>query len=278
MLSIWARVLESGRSTVCHHADTSDSCDSFFYIDDIVVADAYEGASVVAIDLSPHQTSWVPPNLKFMVDDAESEWLYPQNHFDYVHTRHTIQAFKNWPLLMERAFAYVLLSISFRNSNFNHSHIKPGGWMECQELDHFPRCEDGTMEPDNWMVKYWDMVADGLVPFGVCFRDAPKLKGMMEAAGFINITERLFFTPIGPWPKNRALKEVGLYWRAVLMEGLEAIALAPLIKGLGWEKAEVDVLCARTRAAYLERSTHAYMPFYILYGQKPYAPVPPADP
>lgn len=41
-----------------------------------------------------------------MVDDAESEWLYPENHFDYVHTRHTIQAFKNWPLLMERAFAY----------------------------------------------------------------------------------------------------------------------------------------------------------------------------
>ena len=68
-------------------------------------ADMYEGASVMGIDLSPIQTNWVPPNLKFMVDDAESEWLYPQNHFDYVHTRHTIQAFKNWPLLMERAFA-----------------------------------------------------------------------------------------------------------------------------------------------------------------------------
>ena len=147
--------------------------------------------------------------------------------------------------------------------------------MECQELDHFPRCEDGTMAPDNWLVQYWDTVADGLSTFGVCFRDAPKLRGMMEDAGFINITERLFFTPIGPWPRNRALKEVGLYWRAVLMEGLEAIALAPLIKGLGWQKAEVEVFCAKTRAAYLERGTHAYMPFYILYGQKPYAPRPP---
>lgn len=71
-------------------------------------ADTYENASVVGIDLSPIQTNWVPPNLKFMVDDAESEWLYPQDHFDLVHTRHTIQAFKNWPLLMERAFAYVV--------------------------------------------------------------------------------------------------------------------------------------------------------------------------
>jgi hypothetical protein len=158
------------------------------------------------------------------------------------------------------------------HANRRYRHIKPGGWMECQELDHFPRCDDGTMAPDDWMVKYWDTVADGLVPFGVCFRDTPKLKGMMEDAGFINITERLFFTPIGPWPKNRALKEVGLYWRAVLMEGLEAIALAPLIKGLGWQKAEVDVFCAKTRAAYLDRKTHSYMPFYVLYGQKPFAP------
>jgi hypothetical protein len=70
----------------------------------------YESASVIGIDLSPIQTNWVPPNLKFMVDDAESEWLYPQNFFDYIHTRHTIQAFHNWPVLFERAFAYVLPS------------------------------------------------------------------------------------------------------------------------------------------------------------------------
>ena len=142
--------------------------------------------------------------------------------------------------------------------------------MECQELHHFPQCEDGTLEPDNWMSKYWDTVADGMSQFGVTFRDAPKLREMMEAAGFVKIVERVFFTPIGPWPKNRALKEVGLYWRAVLMEGLEAIALKPLIQGLGWSKEEVDVFCAKTRSAYLDRSTHAYMPFFVLYGQKPY--------
>lgn len=40
---------------------------------------------------------------KFMVDDAEDEWLHPPNHFDYIHTRHTVQGFRNWPKLMERA-------------------------------------------------------------------------------------------------------------------------------------------------------------------------------
>lgn len=72
------------------------------------VADQYENANIIGVDLSPIQTNWVPPNLKFMVDDAESEWLYPANHFDYIHTRHTIQAFHHWPVLFERAFKYAL--------------------------------------------------------------------------------------------------------------------------------------------------------------------------
>lgn len=216
-------------------------------------ADLYPNASVLGIDLSPIQSPWVPPNLKFMVDDAESEWLHKPDHFDYIHTRHTIQAFRDWPALFSRAY----------------HHIKPGGWMECQELDHFPRSEDGTLAPDNPMATYWKLIADGLAVLGVQFRLTPNLASLMRAAGFVNVTERVFFTPIGPWPQNRALREVGLYWRAVLMEGLEAIALGPMVKGLGWKKAEVDVFLASVRKAYLEKGTHAYMPFYVIYGQKP---------
>jgi hypothetical protein len=141
--------------------------------------------------------------------------------------------------------------------------------MECQELDHFPRCEDGSMAPDDPMVKYWDYVADGLAVNGVDFHLAPKLVSFMRAAGFVNVTERVFFTPIGPWARNRVMKEVGLYWRAVLMEGLEAIALGPFTRGLGWRREEVEVFLASVRKAYLDRNTHAYMPFHVIYGQKP---------
>jgi hypothetical protein len=141
--------------------------------------------------------------------------------------------------------------------------------MECQEIDHFPRSEDGTLAPDNAMIRYWDEVANGLASHGVKFRAAPQLMTMMQEAGFINVTQRIFFTPIGAWPQNRALKEVGVYWRAVLMEGLEAIALRPLTGALGWSKEEVEVFLASVRKAYMDRSTHAYMPFYVTYGQKP---------
>jgi hypothetical protein len=143
--------------------------------------------------------------------------------------------------------------------------------MECQEIDHFPRSEDQTLASDNPMIRYWDEVANGLDKMGVRFRDAPRVSERMRNAGFVNVTQRVFFTPIGPWPQNRQLKEVGLYWRAVLMEGLEAIALRPLSGQLGWKRAEIDVFLASVRKAYLDRSTHSYMPFYVVYGQKPYS-------
>jgi hypothetical protein len=143
--------------------------------------------------------------------------------------------------------------------------------MECQELDHVPQCSDSTMAADDPMLIYWLRVTAGLKALGIDFRLAPSLASMMRAAGFINVTERIFYTPIGPWPRNRALKEVGLYWRATLLEGVEAIALGPMIRGLGWRKEEVEVFIAGVRKAY-EKTTkevHAWMPFYVVYGQKP---------
>lgn len=72
-----------------------------------IVGDLYPGASILGIDLSPIQPEWVPPSVKFMVDDVESPWLRPLNHFDYIHARHTVMAIKNWPQLMGRVYEYV---------------------------------------------------------------------------------------------------------------------------------------------------------------------------
>ncbi|KIV98561.1 uncharacterized protein PV09_09642 [Verruconis gallopava] len=220
----------------------------------IEFADCYQEAFVRAVDISPMQEKMVPPNLDHIIEDVELDWMDPENYWDYVHTRNTIQAFQNRNLLFQRAFL----------------HLKPGGWMECQEIDHFPKCHDGKMAVDNELLKFCNLVADGLERHGVKLRETCKLKDMMRAAGFVNIVEQVFHMPIGSWPESNSLKKVGWYWQTALIEGLEATALAPLIKGLGWKKDEVDSLCERTRTACLDMTTHMYMPFYIVYGQKPF--------
>jgi cyclopropane fatty-acyl-phospholipid synthase-like methyltransferase len=42
----------------------------------IDAADKYPSADVVGTDLSPIQPSWVPPNCRFEVDDAERRWIF----------------------------------------------------------------------------------------------------------------------------------------------------------------------------------------------------------
>lgn len=69
----------------------------------IEMGDQFPSANVLGIDLSPIQPDWVPVNVHFVVDDAESEWVHPPNHFDYIHTRHTVMAIKDWPKLYRTA-------------------------------------------------------------------------------------------------------------------------------------------------------------------------------
>lgn len=59
------------------------------------------------VDLSPIQPGWVPPNVKFEVDDLEDEWLWAPNSFDYIHSRAMVGSIRNWPRFLEQAYKYV---------------------------------------------------------------------------------------------------------------------------------------------------------------------------
>jgi hypothetical protein len=89
--------------------------------------------------------------------------------------------------------------------------------------------------------EFWDNVTAGLAALKVNFDATLDLADMLRAAGFTNVTTRIFQVPIGPWAKNRVLKLVGLYWRTILMDGLQPIALGPLTRGLGWTREQVEV-------------------------------------
>jgi hypothetical protein len=47
------------------------------------MADKYESASVIGVDIAPCQTTFVPPNCQFEVEDVETDWMWPIDHFDH---------------------------------------------------------------------------------------------------------------------------------------------------------------------------------------------------
>lgn len=88
-----------------------------------LVADQFPGATIRGVDLSPIQPEWVPPNVKFIVDDFESPWLYDENYFDYIHTRHTVMAVRNWDQLYSQAFKWANYFHTFSSDMFWSHHF-----------------------------------------------------------------------------------------------------------------------------------------------------------
>ncbi|KFA48626.1 hypothetical protein S40293_04548 [Stachybotrys chartarum IBT 40293] len=223
----------------------------------IEMGDKYPSAHVLGVDLSPIQPHWLPPNVEFLVDDIEAPWLYPREYFDYIHARHTVMAIKNWMKLFRRAF----------------EHLKPGGWIELQEIHHHPVTirAGRTVPPEHPVAKFWALVNEGLTALGIDFHAAAdsRLADSMRTAGLVNVTERTFHVPIGTWPKNKVLKTVGLYWRTILLDGLQAIALGPLTRGLKWSSEDVETFLIDVRKAYMDNSALMYMRLRLIYGQKP---------
>lgn len=67
-------------------------------------ADQYQSAEVIGTDLSDVQPRWVPPNCRFELDDAQLEWTFAPDNFDFIHIRALLGAISDWPLLYEQVF------------------------------------------------------------------------------------------------------------------------------------------------------------------------------
>lgn len=68
------------------------------------MGDEYPEAAVTGIDLSPIWPDWVPPNVKFVVDDAEAEWFHEPDSFDFIRLGNMAPSIQEWPKLFESAY------------------------------------------------------------------------------------------------------------------------------------------------------------------------------
>ncbi len=217
-------------------------------------ADDYPGAQVVGFDLSPIQPNYVPPNLQFEIFDLEEPWEMPER-FDLVHTR-LMNGFsvKSWPTFYEQAFLA----------------LKAGGWVENQEFDLNFSSDDGTIPANSKMKEWealWNQAVESVGMTGRC--DPQKMAEQMKDAGFTNITVREYKMPLGPWPKDKRLRESGQYNLVGISEGLTGLSIRVFTQILGWSVEEMEVLLAQVRAEFRKRTIHSYFPIWVVYGQKP---------
>ncbi|KAF8243602.1 S-adenosyl-L-methionine-dependent methyltransferase, partial [Wilcoxina mikolae CBS 423.85] len=190
----------------------------------------YPSAKVTGVDLSPIQPSWIPPNCDFEIDDIESPWTVAPGSVDYIHARCLLGAVKDWPGLLAQVF----------------TALRPGGLVEIMDV--------AVMFSPMGVVggEYDEFLKAGMEAMGREVIGVGDVPGLLTAGGFVGLSERRGRIPIGSWPVQPQLKELGRMWRECVLAGLEGGAMATLTRGLGWSREDVEVLVGNLRREVVE--------------------------
>ncbi|KAL4757918.1 class I SAM-dependent methyltransferase [Aspergillus foveolatus] len=240
----------------------------------IEFADEFPSAQeITGNDLSPIQPPWsvplglnytliksgpsaelsrVPPNVVFEVDDVESEWP-PRPPFDFIHSRYMCGSIEDWPRLAQQAY----------------NQLKPGGWIEFQDFYLVNYSEDGSLKEGNNVNRFYELLREALDKINRPVTIGRELEQIVKEAGFVNVHHEVFQLPLGTWPRERKMKEIGALNMLQMLDGLEAFSAATFTNILGWTIEEVQVFLALVRKDAKDRGVHMMHDFHVVYAQKP---------
>nr|RBQ97258.1 hypothetical protein FVER53263_06746 [Fusarium verticillioides] len=218
-------------------------------------ADSFPDAQVIGTDVSPIQPGWIPPNLRFDIDDCTQEWTFAPNSQDYIHFRWLVGSIVDWDQLFKEAYRC----------------LKPGGYIESHEALSRMDCDDGSITEKSAMHQWGKFFVEGGKKIGRSFTIVEDgiQRSAMEKAGFVNLEERDFKVPIGGWPKDPKMKEIGKYAQATLEQDIEGYVLFMANTVEGWTKEEVEVYISMLRRELRQGNMHPYYWQKVVWAQKP---------
>lgn len=218
-------------------------------------ADDHPEALVIGTDLSPIQPSFVPPNVKFYVDDFEQPWEFDEREkFDYVHWRSLCGSVSDWPKIYGQAY----------------ESLKPGGYLEVHEYDAWIFSDDDPdLEKAPWTREWLDVLERTSTELGKTLNVGRFQKQWMIDAGFLDVKEKICKAPMGPWARDPKLKELGNLERLHMNESVEAHSMALYTRVFHYSMEQAKVSFAMVRKEFNDPALHLYTVYRFIYGRKP---------
>ncbi|RSL58402.1 hypothetical protein CEP54_007798 [Fusarium duplospermum] len=226
----------------------------------INIADEFPSAKVIATDITPTQPSFVPPNLEFQIDDAQMEWTFEPETFDFIHIRYLQGSIEDWDKLYGQVY----------------KALKPGGWFQHIEPDLQMLSQNPDIIVDEKHIfSRWAQVFNEVgQKMGRTFDFTNrKQEKMAQTAGFSRITYQAHKIPVGRWPKDKKKKELGSFVGLSFSQALDGFVKMPLCEILGWSPEEMQLFGVEMRKVLMDPKTQATGCVFSMYGQKPEKPV-----
>ena len=224
----------------------------------IDMADYFPQAEIVATDLSPIHPPTLPPNLTFEIDDANSTFTYPPNHFDMIHIRGLTGCIKSWPALYAQC----------------HDALRPGGWIEHLEFSVETSAPKTSAHYNDQILTAFSQSVLNLgsqktgMPFDVVDTMADTLAD--PGLGFTDVHSQTFIWPIGPWPKDAYLKDLGRWGERNWCDGIEGWVMALYTRLLGWTYDEVKAFVKDFQGVVKDRKGRYWQEVRVVWARKPF--------
>ena len=205
---------------------------------------------VTGSDLSLIQPAGKVSNCDFIREDAqEDEWTFNEQ-FDYIHFRHFCAFVTDIREVLRKAY----------------SQLKPGGWIEGQEITHEIASPDDTFEGTSQQAASRILTnvgaSRGCNPWAMVH-----LKDIFTELGFVDVTEKILALPIGSWAADPRLKRIGALHAANCKRGVESII--KVIMAAGHSMREAQKLIEDCKADIDSGKVHTCNYVYVVYGRKP---------
>jgi hypothetical protein len=133
----------------------------------------------------------------------------------------------------------------------------PGGYFQMAGAALPIRCVDDSLEGTT-LLKFANMMIEGMRMAGKDITQAPRYKSYMEAAGFVDVVEDHFQWPTNTWPKAKHHKTLGMLFNQDMQEGLSGIVMGICTRVYKMSPAEVEALVVDVKKDLNDRSIHAY--------------------
>ncbi|KAK3399768.1 S-adenosyl-L-methionine-dependent methyltransferase [Sordaria brevicollis] len=218
-------------------------------------ADEYPNAEVIGTDVSPIQPTWVPPNVKFEIDDCNQEWTFNENSFDFIHMRMLVGVVTDWNELFLNAFRC----------------CKPGGYVESIGASISFQSDDGSIKKESALGQWGIVMGEGGKKMGrpfTVYEDDLQRKGM-EAAGFVDIQYEDIQCPMGVWHPEKKAAERGLWYKLAIEADLDGYVNYILNLVMGWTPDETKVYAAHAKKEWNNPKNHGYFMLRVAWGRKP---------
>ncbi|KAK7741682.1 hypothetical protein SLS62_010919 [Diatrype stigma] len=222
----------------------------------IDMGERFPDAQVVGVDLSRIQPGFMP-NVDFQVDDVESEWLHPTD-FDFIFLRELSVYIQDPRKLFERAF----------------QHLKPGGWIECQDLELAAYSDDGSLPEGAPLQRLFEVIR-AVKDIGEHYgaenhNHLPLIGDFLREAGFTRVEKTMDRKiPWSPWAHHDPRE---LYWGKCMSVSVDTfLPFAPKLLSDGGiqDPVEIDKIIEGSRRAVRDDRVHPYSNFIVWIAQKP---------